>query len=255
MKSALTIAGSDCTGGAGLQADLRVFGAFGLHGFAVPAALTAQSTEGVSEIQPVEGSFFQRQLEVLLEDVTPGALKTGMLYTKRAVEVTARAVREHGLKNLVVDPVTVSSSGTALLEEGALDLLRERLFPLARVITPNIYEASLLSGTNIESPEEMERGAKELRETGAKVVVITGGHLEGGITLDLFYDGEEVHRLESEKLPGEYHGTGCAFSAAVAALLALGRAPLTAAWEGKKYVQEAIRKAHYPGRGMGILRL
>jgi hydroxymethylpyrimidine/phosphomethylpyrimidine kinase len=253
MKTALTIAGSDPTGGAGLQADLRVFRTFGVHGLSVPSCLTAQNTEGVDDIRPVEAPFFRKQLELLLEDIRPEALKTGMLYTAAAVEETARAVSERSLSNLVVDPVAISSTGVSLMEEGALDAVRERLFPLSRVITPNIYEAALLTGINTEAAE-MELVARSLREMGPEVVVVTGGHLLG-VAVDLYFDGEEVHRLEGDKAEGDYHGTGCAFSAAIAALLALGHTPLEAARGAKDYVQEAIRKAHAPGRGMRVLYL
>lgn len=253
MKTALTIAGSDPTGGAGLQADIRVFRAFGVHGLSVPSALTAQSTEGVDYIWPVEAPLFRRQLEVLLEDIRPDALKTGMLYTTGAVEETARAVSARSLPNLVVDPVAISSTGVSLIEEGALDALRERLFPLSRVITPNIYEAALLTGINTEAAD-MELAARRLREMGPEAVIVTGGHLEG-VAVDLYFDGAEVHRLEGEKAEGDYHGTGCAFSAAIAALLALGHTPLEAARGAKEFIQEAIRKAHAPGRGMRVLYL
>lgn len=254
MKTALTIAGSDPTGGAGLQADLKVFRAFGVHGLSIPAALTAQNTTGVSSILPVEEEFFLLQLDVLLNDITPDAMKTGMLYRVGVVESITGRIEERALRNLVVDPVTVSSTGASLVEEGTLDAIREMLFPLARVITPNIYEASVLTGMNIEDERDMEDAAKRLREMGPEVVVITGGHLEK-VTLDLYFDGTDVHTVESSKIAGEYHGTGCAFSAAIAASLALGHAPLESVRRAKEFVTEAIRKAYHPGRGMGILNI
>jgi hydroxymethylpyrimidine/phosphomethylpyrimidine kinase len=254
MKTALTIAGSDPTGGAGLQADLKVFRALGVHGISVPAALTAQNTEGVDSIEPVGGAMIKRQLDFLLADIRPDAVKTGMLYTAYAVRIAADAVERHSLPNLVVDPVTVSSSGASLVEEGTLDVVRDRLFPLSRVITPNIYEASLFTGINIESGPDMESAARALKGLGPEVVIITGGHLEE-LTMDLYWDGSAFHRLESEKIEGDYHGTGCAFSAAVAALLGLGRSPLEAARRAKEFMQDAIRKAYHPGRGMGVLYL
>jgi hydroxymethylpyrimidine/phosphomethylpyrimidine kinase len=254
MKTALTIAGSDPTGGAGLQADLKVFRALGVHGLSVPAALTAQNTEGVDSIEPVGAEMLRRQLDFLLADIKPDAVKTGMLYTAYAVRIAADAVEDYSLPNLVVDPVTVSSSGASLVEEGALDMVRERLFPLSRVITPNIYEASLFTGINIESRPDMESAARSLKGFGPEVVIITGGHLEE-LTTDLYFDGSVFERLESEKIEGDYHGTGCAFSAAVTALLGLGRSPLEAAREAKEFIQNAIRRAYRPGRGMGMLRL
>ena len=151
MKTALTIAGSDPTGGAGLQADLKVLKSFGVHGFSVVSSITAQNTRGVDSIFPVERDAFQKQLRVLLSDIRPDALKTGMLFSKWSVEITAGIIREFSLKNLVIDPVSVSSSGMGLMEDGSLDMIREKLFPLSKVITPNIYEASVLTGIMIEN--------------------------------------------------------------------------------------------------------
>ena len=254
MKSALTIAGSDPTGGAGLQADLRVFKSFGIHGLSVAAALTAQNTEGVSAMIPIDRDFFIRQMDVLLKDIKPDALKTGMLYSAWTVDVIADRIEEYSLKNLVIDPVTVSSTGVPLLEQETLEAVKEQLFTMARVITPNIYEASVLTGMNIENISDMERAAKKLKELGPEVVIITGGHLEG-LALDLYYDGEDFHRIESVKSKGEYHGTGCAFSSAITASLALGHSTLESARRAKEYINNAIRKAYHLGKGMGLLNL
>lgn len=254
MKSALTIAGSDPTGGAGLQADLKVFSAFGVHGLSIPAALTAQNTSGIEGIKPVERDFFIMQIDTLLEDIRPDALKTGMLYSVWIVEEIAGNIKKYSLSNLVVDPVTVSSTGTSLVDNGTLDKIREALFPLSRVITPNIYEASVLTGVNIEDEKDMEKAAVELKKMGPDVVVITGGHLER-LTVDLYYDGSEFHRIEAAKIKGEYHGTGCVFSSAITASLAMGHTPLESIRKGKEFVTEAIRKAYRPGRGMGILKV
>lgn len=254
MKSALTIAGSDPTGGAGLQADLKVFRAFGVHGLSIPAALTAQNTSGVGEIYSLERDFFLKEMDILLEDIRPDALKTGMVYSVWAVDIIAEKIREHSLSNLVVDPVTVSSTGTSLVDDRTLDRIKDALFPLARVITPNIYEASVFTGVNIEGGKDMKEAARRLKEMGPEVVVITGGHLER-FTLDIYYDGKDFHDLEASKIPGEYHGTGCAFSAAITACLASGHAPLESVRKAKEFVTEAIRKAYHPGRGMGLLYL
>lgn len=254
MKSALTIAGSDPTGGAGFQADLKVFRAFGVHGLSIPAALTAQNTSGIGRIFPVERDFFRMQMDELLGDIQPDALKTGMLYSVWAVEVIAEKIKECSLTNLVVDPVTVSSSGTSLVEEGTLDRLRDKLFPMARVITPNIYEASVFTGMNVEDEKDMKEAALKLKKMGPEVVVVTGGHLER-FTLDLYYDGNDFHALETSRIPGEYHGTGCAFSAAITACLASGHDPLESFRKAKEFVTEAIRKAYHLGRGMGLLHL
>jgi hydroxymethylpyrimidine/phosphomethylpyrimidine kinase len=251
-KMALTIAGSDPTGGAGLQMDLKVFAHFGLHGMAVPAALTVQSTEGVDHVEEVGETLLRKQLEFLLSDMTPDAVKTGMLYTAHAVETAAEMVKKFGLKNLVVDPVAVSSSGKSLEEGGALDAMREKLFPLASVITPNLYEALLFTGESMETDASVEDAARKLKDMGPGAVIITGGHLEGK-TEDLFFDGGEFYRIGGEDLEGEFHGTGCAYSSAIAAALALGDAPLEAARRAKSFIEGAIRRSFKPGRGMNIL--
>lgn len=253
MKTVLTIAGSDPTGGAGLQADLKVFKSFGVHGLSVVSAITAQNSESINSIFPVEKDSLEKQLRILLFDIRPDALKTGMLYSRWAVDTVADIIREYSLSSLIVDPVTVSSSGTSLVDNGTLDSIKEKLFPLSKVITPNIYEATVLTGIMIEDRNGMEEAAKVLKDMGPGVVVITGGHLEE-IALDLYYDGE-FHFIEGEKLKGEYHGTGCAFSAAVTALLALGHTPLESVRRAKEFVNSAIRKAFHPGRGMGLLNL
>lgn len=254
MRSALTIAGSDPTGGAGLQADLRVFKSFDLHGLSVASALTAQNTMGVAAIIPVDRDFFVKQMDLLLEDISPDSLKTGMLYSRYSVDVIAEMIKKHSLKNLVIDPVTVSTSGMSLSEDGMLDAIREKLFPLARVITPNVYEATALTGINIENVSDMEKAAGMLKGFGPEVVIITGGHLEHS-ALDLYYDGYGFQRIESPKVEGEFHGTGCAFSAAITACLAHRHTTLESAKRAKEFMNYAIRKSFHPGKGMGLLNL
>jgi hydroxymethylpyrimidine/phosphomethylpyrimidine kinase len=254
VKSVLTVAGSDPTGGAGLQADLKVIRAFGVHGLSVPAALTAQNTLGVNGVLPVERSFFLLQIESLLKDVRPDAVKAGMLYSAEIADSLSQAIKDYALENLVTDPVTVSSSGASLAHNGALDRIRDVLFPLSTVITPNIYEAAVLTGVFIEDERDMEKAARELKRMGPQVVVITGGHLEQ-VTIDVFFDGNEMQRIETKKIPGEYHGTGCAFSTAIASSLALGRTPVESVRKAKEFVTEAVRKAYHIGKGMGILQI
>jgi hydroxymethylpyrimidine/phosphomethylpyrimidine kinase len=253
MKIALTVAGSDPTGGAGLQADLKVFKEFNVHGLSVVSAITAQNTEGVDSIFPVGKDSLEKQLRILLSDIKPDALKIGMLYSKWAVEIIAKVFKEYSLENLVIDPVTVSSSGMSLVDNGTLDLLRDELFPFSKIITPNIYEASVITGIVIKDENDMENTAKILKDMGPDVVVITGGNLHE-MALDLYYDGGS-HYIEGEKIKGEYHGTGCTFSAAVTALLALGHNPLESVKGAKAFVTNAIKKAYHPGRGMGVLDL
>lgn len=254
MKIALTIAGSDPTAGAGLQADIRVFTHFGVYALSAVSALTAQNTFEVRSTRAVEGRFLEEQLSTLLSDIRPDALKTGMLFSGDAVRTVAKIVRGFDLDNLVIDPVTISSTGTSLFENGALNVLREELFPLARVITPNIYEASALSGIPIEGEEDMEKAAAELKKLGPEIVIITGGHLHNE-TVDILFDGGKFHHLRSKKIKGDYHGTGCAFSAALTALLARGNPALEAARQAKDFVETAIRTALTIGKGMKVLRV
>ncbi len=254
MKTALTIAGSDPTGGAGLQADLKVFHACGVYGLSVVAALTAQNTATVNSSASVPADFVKKQLDTLISDIRPDALKTGMLFSIGAVLAVAEAVQGYELDNLVIDPVTISSTGAQLIEKGGLDMLKIKLFPLARVITPNIYEATALSGIRIDSPADMEKAARALKSFGPETVIITGGHLEHE-TLDLFYDGTLFHKIIGKKILGEYHGTGCTFSAALTACLAQGTTVLHAAEKAQAFVREAIRRAHALGRGMKLLHV
>lgn len=254
MKSALTIAGSDPTGGAGLQADLKVFKAFGIHGLSIPTALTAQNTIIIKDILPVEPLFFERQMETLLSDIKPDAVKIGMIYTDSLVPIIAEAIRRYSLDNIVVDPVTVSSTGFGLVDEGTLDRVKDSLFPLSKIVTPNIYEATVLTGVNIENESDMQEAAKRLKDMGAEIVVITGGHLER-ITVDLYYDGHDFQKIESYKIKGEYHGTGCVFSSAIAAALAAGYSPLESVRRAKGFVTDAISKAYHLGKGLGILQI
>ncbi len=259
MKIALTIAGSDPTGGAGVQSDLRVFSHFGVYGLSAISALTAQNTFRVSSVSAVEGKFLDAQLNTLLKDIMPHAVKTGMLFSREAIKSVARIVRKHRLQNLVIDPVILSSTGAGLLEGRALDILKKELFPLARVITPNINEAAALSGIGIADEKDMEKAAKALKRLGPEVIVITGGHLPGAgtveKTLELVYDGKGFRRIYGKKIEGEYHGTGCAFSAALTALLAQGTDVADAVGEAKKFVGKAIRNAYSIGRGMRLLKV
>jgi hydroxymethylpyrimidine/phosphomethylpyrimidine kinase len=259
MKTVLAIAGSDPTGGAGLQADIRVFNHFGVYGLSAVSALTAQNSYEVSGILKVDGKFLEKQLNTLINDIRPDAIKTGMLFSIDAVKAVAKIIKGYELENLVIDPVTISSTGMSLMENGVLDALKEELFPLAKVITPNIYEAFAISGINIMDEKDMERAAEELKNFGPETVIITGGHFEevrsDGETLDLIYDGEKFHRIRGKKIKGKYHGTGCAFSAAITACLSKGMSVLEAAKKAKEFVNIAIKNAYNIGKGMRLLNV
>lgn len=253
MKKALTIAGFDPAGGAGLQADLKVFHALGIYGLSVVSSLTAQNTEGVRDIMPVPGGFVKKQLAVLLSDFIPEATKTGMLYSEAHADIVARVIKKYSLKNIVVDPVITSSSGKRLVEKNTPFAIRKKLFPLCTVITPNIHEASVLTGIDIKTRADMEKAAVCLKAFGPENVIITGGHLED-VAMDVLYDGE-FHYLRSRKVAGEYHGTGCTFSAALTALLAKGYTVSDAAKEAKRFINRAFKKSFSTGRGMRLFNI
>jgi len=252
LRTALTIAGSDPTGGAGLQADLRTFKALGVHGLSVPSVLTAQNTEGVYSIQEIPSGFFSEQLDILLKDIRPDALKTGMLYSSDIIKILSEKIETYSLHNLVVDPVTVSSTGVLLVEESSLDAVKNILFPLAKVITPNIYEASVLTGIDIRNDEDIKNAMPKLKGLGPEIVIITGGHMEEK-AVDILFDGEEFLSLENDKLEAEFHGTGCVFSSVITACLALGYDVKEAFIKAKEFVWNAMRSAISPGKGMKIL--
>ncbi|MBI4653798.1 MAG: bifunctional hydroxymethylpyrimidine kinase/phosphomethylpyrimidine kinase [Nitrospirae bacterium] len=254
MKIALTIAGSDPTGGAGLQVDLKVFKSFDVYGLSVPSVLTAQNTDGVYDIYELPPLFFSQQIKNLLSDISPDAVKTGMLYSPEIIKITAQKVKEYSLGNLVVDPVTVSSTGVSLIKNDALDTMKDYLFPLAKVITPNIYEATIFTGINIDGTEDMKVAAMKLKDLGPEAVIITGGHLEE-VAIDLLWDGKEFLALETERIGGEYHGTGCVFSSSITACLALGYDVRESFVKAKDFVSGAIKTAISIGKGMKILNI
>ncbi len=237
-----------------MQADLKVFHRFAVYGLSALSAATAQNTLGFRAIQRIEGSFLFEQLTALLTDMRPDALKTGMLLSTEAVRCVAKAVTSYGLQNLVVDPVILSSTGTSLLEIKAAAVMREELFPLAKVITPNIAEASTLTGIEVSDESTMEEAAISLKRFGPEFVIITGGHLADE-TVEIIYDGKTFQRLRGKKIAGEFHGTGCAFSAALTALLAKGTSVFDAAREAKAFVTRAIESSFSPGKGMRLLNL
>ncbi|MGH9102689.1 MAG: bifunctional hydroxymethylpyrimidine kinase/phosphomethylpyrimidine kinase [Acidimicrobiales bacterium] len=238
---ALTIAGSDSGGGAGIQADLKTFAALGVFGTSAITAVTAQDTTGVKAIHVSPVELVDAQIGVILADLRPAAAKTGMLATAEIVSLVADRAERGGLPPLVVDPVMVASTGATLLAPDATGVYLERLFPLAAVVTPNLPEASLLLGREIAGVEDMAEAAVELGRGGAAMVVVKGGHLPGLEAVDVVWDGTTLHRLSAPWIPtANVHGTGCTFSAAVAAGLALGREPLEAVRRAKRYLHGAI---------------
>jgi hydroxymethylpyrimidine/phosphomethylpyrimidine kinase len=251
VKVALTIAGSDSGGGAGIQADLRTFAAHGVHGACAITAVTAQNSVAVRDYVALEPRMVTAQIAAVAEDMTVAAAKTGMLATAAIVEAVADAATRFRFPWLVVDPVMVAKSGDRLLEPAAIEAYRRRLFPLASVLTPNLAEAQALVGGPIRTVADMCEAARRLQATGPRAVVVKGGHLEGD-PIDVFFDGEFMEELPSERVPTKNtHGTGCTFASAIAARLALGIALPEAVRGAKVYLTEAIRRSYSVGHGPG----
>ncbi len=250
---ALTIAGSDSGGGAGIQADLKTFAALGVYGTSAITAVTAQNTVEFADWAPVPAALVARQVRAVLSDIGAGAVKTGMLGDAAIVLAAAEALREHGVTNLVVDPVMVASSGTRLLDDGGLEALVRELLPLAAVVTPNVREAAALAGREIRSWDDVRAAAAAIVERGARAVVITGGDFgESGAATDLYYDGSRYREYTAVRVKTEQtHGTGCTFSAAIAAGLARGMELEGAISLAKSYVTLALEYAYPVGRGHG----
>jgi hydroxymethylpyrimidine/phosphomethylpyrimidine kinase len=244
----LSIAGSDPSGGAGIQADLKVFHALGAYGMAVPAALTAQNSRGVADVSSVGPRAFSEQLETLLSDVRPDAVKTGMLLVPRTVQAVADAVRKHRIGRLVVDPVIRSSSGRELLKPAAVRLLKKELLPLALIVTPNIPEAEVLSGLTISCDEDRDYAAGRILDLGARYVLIKGGHGTGP-AVDTLYGGETVLEFSTSRRQGEFHGTGCALSSAIAVFIARGLPVEKAVEKAKAFVDKLLKRAVRVGKG------
>lgn len=252
VPRALTIAGSDSGGGAGLQADLKTFTAFRVYGMSVVTALTAQNTQGVTGIHPVPPAFVRSQIDAVLGDIGADAVKTGMLANAAIIATVARAVRDYRSANLVVDPVMVAQSGGALLEASACDALLSELIPLATITTPNLHEATILSGVEIGSVADMRRAARALVTRGARAVLVKGGHLAGDESVDVFDDGRVVQELRAKRLDTPHtHGTGCQLSAAITAGLARGRPLLDAITTAKHFIAVAIAHGLPLGAGHG----
>lgn len=246
---ALTIAGSDSGGGAGIQADLKTFHAFGVFGTSVITAITAQNTLGVTAVHAIPLDVVRAQIDAVASDLPPAALKTGMLATGDLVRTVAAAIRDHGLAGYVLDPVMVSTSGHRLLDADAEETLARELLPLAALVTPNLHEARILTGKDVTTLDEMRRAARALVERGAGAALVKGGHLDGD-AVDLFWDGSSEAVWRKPRLDTRHtHGTGCTLSAAVCAGLARGRTLHDAAETAVRWVAGAIETA--PGLGSG----
>lgn len=251
IRKALTIAGSDSGAGAGIQADLKTFAALGVYGTSALTAVTAQNTRGVSKVVALAPEVVTAQIEAVVADIGADALKTGMLANAAIIASVAQAVEKYRLRNLVVDPVMVATSGDLLIKKNAVAALRALLIPLATVVTPNIPEAQELTGITLIKREDFSEAARQIVKMGARSVIIKGGHRVGP-ALDLFYDGRNFRQLHARRIRTKNtHGTGCTFSAAIAAYLAKGEKLESAVVLAKKYITSAITEAFSIGSGHG----
>ncbi len=253
MKTVLTIAGSDSSGGAGIQADLKTMLANGVYGMSAITALTAQNTTGVQGVLPVPSGFLALQLDSVFTDIVPDAVKVGMTAGEELIGVIADKLVQYGAKRVVIDPVMVSTSGTALLPDTALESLKERLFPLAALITPNLPEAEVLAGRDIRTPEAMERAAEEIGRQYGCAVLCKGGHREGGAD-DLLYHNGALYWFYGKRIGNpNTHGTGCTLSSAIASNLAKGQTLPESVANAKEYLSGALAAMLELGKGNGPL--
>ena len=249
---ALTIAGSDSGGGAGIQADLKTFSALGVYGMTAITAVTVQNTKGVEAFEEISPSVVADQIRAVATDIGVDAAKTGMLASAAIVEAVAEAIEETSIGNLVVDPVFVSKHGHPLLADDAVEGLRRRILPLATVVTPNLPEAAGLAGFEVETRDDMHRAARAILNLGPRSVLVKGGHLQEGRASDLFVEGDAEIWIDAERIDTPHtHGTGCTISAAIAAYLARGERLEDAVRGAKAFVTEAIRNALEIGDGIG----
>jgi hydroxymethylpyrimidine/phosphomethylpyrimidine kinase len=254
IPKALTIAGSDSGGGAGIQADLKTFSAFRVFGTSVITAVTAQNSVGVQGVENLAPAFVAQQLRSVLSDIGTDAAKCGMLSTAPIIEAVAATLADQPIDKLVVDPVMVAKSGDRLLRADAREALIDRVLPIALVVTPNLPEAEVLAGMPVKTREDMEEAARRIHALGPRHVLVKGGHLEGE-AVDLLWNGRELTAFTAPRVDSRNtHGTGCTFSAAITAGLSRGEALVDAVRAAKAYVTRAIREGFALGRGVGQLR-
>ena len=254
IPKALTIAGSDSGGGAGIQADLKTFAALGVYGTSATTAVTAQNTLGVTRVQALPPAMVKAQIDAIMSDIGADAVKTGMLANAAIVWAVAAKIREYKLDRVVVDPVMVAASGARLLVAEAVETYKRELFPLATVVTPNVPEAEALTGMKVRTAADQKEAARILKSMGPRYVVVKGGHLAGRESVDLLFDGRKFTEFRAARIATRNnHGTGCTFASAVTAGLAHGRSIEDSVGAAKRYVTEAIRTAFPVGQGHGPL--
>ena len=251
MKNVLTIAGSDSSGGAGIQADLKTFSAHGVFGMSVITAITAQNTQGVFGVQDVSVDMIEKQIDAIFDDIEVHALKIGMVSQIETIKAIAQKLKQYNPQNIVIDPVMISKSGYDLLVPEAKETLISDLLPLATIATPNIPEAEVISGNNINNLEQMQQAAIKIHKLGVKNVLIKGGHMKDDAT-DVLYDGKEFKYFKTERINTKNtHGTGCTLSSAIASNLAKGCTVEKAVATAKDYITTAIKHSLSLGKGVG----
>ena len=251
MKKVLTIAGSDCSGGAGIQADLKTFSALGVFGMSVVVSVVAENTFRVIDIQDITPDIIEKQIEAVFEDIPPDAIKIGMLSSPECMQAVAGKLLTYKPDNIVIDPVMYAKNGAPLMQQHAEKSLIEIILPLADVLTPNIPEAEVITGIKIKNQADMEKAAKAIWKMGCKNVIVKGGHSTGDAT-DILFDGHDFHYFHATRVNTKNtHGTGCTYSSAIAANLALGYEIKTAVANAKNYVTTAIMHALPIGKGHG----
>jgi hydroxymethylpyrimidine/phosphomethylpyrimidine kinase len=254
MQYVLTIAGSDSCGGAGIQADIKTITRLKAHALTAITAVTAQNSMGVTAIHEVPIAFISRQIHTILDDISPHAVKIGMLMTQAAVQEVAKTLKYFRVSHGVIDPLLRASTGRNLLDPDALPVLKKALFPLAEVVTPNLEEAGILTNKNVQSLEDMEGAARDIQKWVPNVVV-TGGHLQGEC-VDLLYDGKGVHLFSGHKIDTEHtHGSGCVFSTSLATFLAMGYNIVEATKQAHEWTRKAIAHGYPCGQGAGVVSL
>lgn len=251
MKTALTIAGSDCSGGAGIQADLKTFSAHGVFGMSVIVSVVAENTSRVIDIQDVRPDMIEKQIEAVFEDIEVDAVKIGMLSQPECMEAVAAKLKQYAARHVVVDPVMYAKNGCPLMNPDAIDTLIREVLPLADVLTPNIPEAEKITGFSIAGVDDMKKAAQAIRQMGCKNIIVKGGHAAGN-ALDIFYDGQEFYSFDAQRIDTKNtHGTGCTYSSAIASNLALGFGLYEAVRRAKEYVTTTIRHSLPIGKGNG----
>lgn len=250
---AMTIAGSDSGGGAGIQADLRTFAFHCVHGTSVLTCITAQNTQGVTRVDAMPTEAVSAQFEAVMIDMRVGAIKTGMLLNQEIVKTVAKKLVAFGFGNVVIDPVMVSRTGAQLLDDDAIKTIRDVLIPLAAIATPNRYEAQILADMQIQTLDDMQTAAQKILKLGARSVLVKGGGMTGDLkAIDVWFDGDRLEVLQTETINTKHtHGTGCTLSAAIAANLALGKSQFQSVLDAKNYVTEALKYALAIGQGQG----